>query len=338
MKILVAIDPSPHAREAIRFVKSVVWPKGTEIFLLHVIELKNAGLISPSGGPSSWDRVISHARGKLFTEAQQFLEQTKQDLQGQNALSIKTVVEEGLPGAEILKAAEDYQVDLVILGTRGLSKIKRFLLGSTSEWVMRDAPCSVLLVREKLSMVTMGKSGAKIILATDGSSGAGETVGMLSLLTCKTPPKVTVAHVVARPAYLEGWYWGKGKAEFQQLAKQLLETARENGADHLEEISQRVKELNMKVDPVLRTGDPAEEILKLAERLNVKLIMVGSKGFKDGKPIPLGGIVKKIARHAHCSVWLTRPGRSEKKDKSVPTPGLQDRTSRETTIKSQVFL
>ncbi len=311
MKILVAIDPSPHAREAIRFVKSVVWPQKTEIFLMHVIELKHAAPFSPSDGPSSWDRVISQARGKLLTEARNFLEQTKQDMNGQNSLTIKAIVEEGLPGAEILQAAENYQVDLVILGTRGLSKIKRFLLGSTSEWVMRDAPCSVLLVREKLRMVTMGKTAGKIILATDGSSEAFHTVRMLGLLTCKTPPKVTVAHVVGRPAYLEGWYWGKGKAEFQQLAEKLLEKARENGVGHLEEISQRVKKLNMKADPIIRTGDPAEEILKIAEKTKAKLIMVGSKGFKNGKPIPLGGIVKKIARHAHCSVWLTRPGKSK---------------------------
>ena len=311
MKILVAIDPSPHAREAIRFVKSVAWPKNTEIYPRACGEGKHAAPFSPSDGPSSWDRVISQARGKLLTEARQFLEQTKQDLHAQKSLIIKSVIEEGLPGMEILQAAEDYQVDLVILGTRGLSKIKRFLLGSTSEWVMRDAPCSVLLIREKLSMVTMGKTAAKIILATDGSSEAFHTVRMLSLLTCNTPPKVTVAHIVARPAYLEGWYWGKGKAEFQQLAEQLLEKARKKGVDHLEEISQRVKELNMKADPILRTGDPAEEILKLAEKTKAKVIMVGSKGFKDGKPIPLGGIVKKIARHAHCSVWLTRPGKSE---------------------------
>ncbi|MGD9851585.1 MAG: universal stress protein [Nitrospirales bacterium] len=312
MKILVAIDSSPHAREAIRFVKSVVWPKNTEIYLMHVIELKHAAPFSPLDGPSSWDRVISQARGKLLAEARHFLDQTKQDMHEQHSLTIKSVVEEGLPGEEILTAAQNYQVDLVILGTRGLSKIKRFLLGSTSEWVMRDAPCSVLLVREKLSRVTMGKTASHILLATDGSSGACDTVGMLSLLTCKTPPKVTVAHVVARPAYLEGWYWGKGKAEFKQLAEELMAKAQEDGAQHLEEISRRVKDLNMKVDSILRKGDPAEEILKLAEKTKAKLIMVGSKGIKDGKPIPLGGIVKKIARHAHCSVLLTRPGKFEK--------------------------
>jgi hypothetical protein len=50
MKILVAVDPSPHTREAIRFVKSVDWPKKSEIYLIHAIELKNApSLISSDG-------------------------------------------------------------------------------------------------------------------------------------------------------------------------------------------------------------------------------------------------------------------------------------------------
>lgn len=51
MKILVAVDPSPHAREAIRFVMSVDWPKKSEIYLIHVIELKNALPLIPLDGP-----------------------------------------------------------------------------------------------------------------------------------------------------------------------------------------------------------------------------------------------------------------------------------------------
>ncbi|WP_447962666.1 universal stress protein [Nitrospira sp. Ecomares 2.1] len=311
MKILVAVDPSEHTQEAIRFVKSVDWPKTSEMYLIHVIEMKHASSLIPSDGPSSWDRVISEARGKLFTKAKGLLKQTQKEILEERAVTIKSLVMEGLPGAQILQAVEDYQIDLVILGTRGLSNVKRFLLGSTSDWVMREAPCSVLLVREKLSKVTMGKAAAKILLATDGSSVALNTVDMLGLLACKTPPKVTVAHVVGKPVYLEGWFGRKGKPAFKQLAGQFLEKSHKEAASHLEELSQRVKDLGMKVDTVLTKGDPAEEIVKIAERSKPRLIMVGSKGFKGGKPVPLGDVVRKIARHAPCSVFLIRPGRSK---------------------------
>ena len=312
MKILVAVDPSQHAQEAIRFVASVAWPKASVIYLIHVIEMKHASPLIPSDGPSSWDRVISQARGKMVTEARRFLEDTKKKMFEQSSFHIQPLIVEGLPGAEILQAVQDNQIDLVILGTRGLSNVKRFLLGSTSDWVMRDAPCSVLLVRKNLSKVTMGKNAAKILLATDGSAEAFHMVHMLGLLKCKTPPKVTVTQVVGRPAYLEGWYWGKGKAEFMQLAEQLLEKAEKDGAGHLEEISQQVKGLGLKVDTVLSKGDPADEVIKTAERVKAKLIIVGSKGLKGGKPIPLGGVVRKISRYAPCSVLVTRPGRPGK--------------------------
>jgi nucleotide-binding universal stress UspA family protein len=311
MKILVAVDRSEHAQEAIRFVKSVDWPKQSRIYLIHVIELKDAPPIMPSGGPSSWDRVIAQARGQLVTESKLFLEQTKKDMLKHCPLNIKPIVVEGLPGAEILQAVKDYQIELIVVGTRGLSKVKRFLLGSTSDWVMREASCSVLLVRGNLSRATKGKTAANVLLATDGSSGARNTVQMLSLLTFKTPPRVTVTQVVNRPAYLEGWYLGKGKAEFEQLAEQLQEKAQKDGARHLEDLGQMVKGLHMKVDTVLTKGDPAGEILKTAERLKAKLIMVGAKGLAGGKPIPLGAVTRKVFLYAPCSVLVARPGISQ---------------------------
>jgi nucleotide-binding universal stress UspA family protein len=276
------------------------------------MEMKDAPPIMPSGGPSSWDRVIAEARGQLVTEAKHFLEQMKKTILEQRPVNIESIVVEGLPGAEILQAMKDYQIDLIVVGTRGLSKVKRFLLGSTSDWVLREASCSVLLVRGKMSQTTMGKTAAKIILATDGSPDALNTVDALSLLTFKTPPKVTVTHVVAKPAYLEGWYLGKGKAEFEQLAEQLREKAQKDGAGHLEELGQKVKSLNMKVDSLLTKGDPADEILKTAERLKAKLIIIGAKGRTGSQAIPLGSIARKISRYAPCSVLVARPGTSQK--------------------------
>jgi len=72
-----------------------------------------------------------------------------------------------------------------------------------------------------------------------------------------------VTHVVDRPAYLEGWCWGKGKAEFKQLAEQLLEKAEKDGARHLEEICQKVKGLGLEVDTVLPKGILPTKLSKL---------------------------------------------------------------------------
>jgi nucleotide-binding universal stress UspA family protein len=309
MKILIAVDPSPHSQEAVQFVKSVDWPKNIEIYLMNIIEMKHAPPLLPSGGPSSWDRVIAEARGELFTEAKEFLEQTKKTILGRRSFPVHSFVREGLPGAEILQAIEEYQIDLIILGTRGLSNVKRFLLGSTSDQIMREASCSVLLVRKKLSRLTMGKTASNVLLATDGSSGARSMVHMLSLLNYKTSPKVTVIHVVGKPAFLEGWFWGKGKTELNQLGEQLQEKAEQEGIRHLEEISQKLQELSLNVETKLVTGDPADEIITTAEGVKAKLLIVGLRGIQEGKPMPLGEVVRKVSRYAPCSVLVTRPGK-----------------------------
>lgn len=53
----------------------------------------------------------------------------------------------GVADAEIITTAKDEQADLIVIGTHGFSGLKHFLLGSTAERVVRDAPCPVLTVR-----------------------------------------------------------------------------------------------------------------------------------------------------------------------------------------------
>jgi nucleotide-binding universal stress UspA family protein len=60
---------------------------------------------------------------------------------------VETVLREGLPPEVIVKEAEDRGVDLIIMGTRGLSGAKRVVLGSTAAQVVEWAPCPVLVVK-----------------------------------------------------------------------------------------------------------------------------------------------------------------------------------------------
>jgi nucleotide-binding universal stress UspA family protein len=54
---------------------------------------------------------------------------------------------EGHPAEEILKVATRQRAHVIVMGSRGLAGVKRFLMGSVSQQVVRHAPCSVLLVR-----------------------------------------------------------------------------------------------------------------------------------------------------------------------------------------------
>lgn len=58
-------------------------------------------------------------------------------------------VPEGPPGAEIVKVARQWQADLIVIGSHGRRGIRRALIGSVAEAVVRQAPCPVLVVRAK---------------------------------------------------------------------------------------------------------------------------------------------------------------------------------------------
>lgn len=64
-------------------------------------------------------------------------------------LAVDRAVASGSPAEEILRAAERQRADLVVMGSKGLTGLKRVLLGSVSRKVARHAPCSVLVVRSR---------------------------------------------------------------------------------------------------------------------------------------------------------------------------------------------
>ena len=59
------------------------------------------------------------------------------------------IVREGEPASAIVTAAQDYGADLIVLGTSGRGRLAEFVLGSTTEDVIRRAPCPVMVVRER---------------------------------------------------------------------------------------------------------------------------------------------------------------------------------------------
>ena len=87
------------------------------------------------------------------------------------------LVREGNPEEEILSAIHSHHIDLAVMGTRGISGIKRFFLGSVSEWIVQEGPCPVLVARGSDRLV---ERGVRILMATDGSLEAQGAVEFLN--------------------------------------------------------------------------------------------------------------------------------------------------------------
>lgn len=146
MNILVAIDDLNFAEAAAHVLIAQTKTANTEIRLLHVLDLYPAALAEKMGSEEYPNFIL--ARVAMREEASRFLAQTAEKLRTAGFQTSYSLEEDGRDTREIiLDYAEQWPADLVLLGSHGRKGLKRFLLGSVSEAVIRHAPCAVEIVR-----------------------------------------------------------------------------------------------------------------------------------------------------------------------------------------------
>jgi nucleotide-binding universal stress UspA family protein len=142
LKVLVAIDGSPAAEQALAMACTLLAGKETEVTLFHVIPRHL--IYGGKGGP-----VVAEAYDPAQEEAisRALLDGAERKAKDAGlGPTIKKEIAVGDPAELILKAAALDQTDLIIMGARGLNAAQRFLLGSVSTKVATHAPCAVLVV------------------------------------------------------------------------------------------------------------------------------------------------------------------------------------------------
>lgn len=139
--ILCPIDFSEDSRHAIERARELVEPGATGIRLMHVIE--------PTLSYNELSMGENHLAA-LDHRATHELAGWASDLAKVAPVPVTTAIDIGRPGARILAALDaDPTIDLVIMGSHGRTGIKRMLLGSVAEKVLRHATCPVLIERRR---------------------------------------------------------------------------------------------------------------------------------------------------------------------------------------------
>lgn len=135
--ILVALDGSELSERVIQTLRELQLQPATKIILSHVIPPPVSDLEVVADRPHSQSEEVPY----LHIEKQ--MESYQVNLPGESELEIVT----GDPAEEIIRLANIYHADLIVIGSRGLTGVKRILQGSVSSQVVEDAPCSVLVVK-----------------------------------------------------------------------------------------------------------------------------------------------------------------------------------------------
>ena len=143
MKVIVAVDGSPGAQHAVKSVAARPWPDGS---VFRVISVFDAVLPSNAAGGGIPREFRQRYREGAAAPARAAIARAATALRNAG-LAVDDRAVEGNPARAIVEHAGRWGADLVVLGSRGLTRARRFLIGSVASYVAANAPCSVEIVR-----------------------------------------------------------------------------------------------------------------------------------------------------------------------------------------------
>jgi len=152
-KILVPLDGSEHSLRALEIAIQMAKKFGGKITLIHVYSVTFGPVImpepttlTPPGFPVMTPAEVSKVAEAARKAGSSILADGEQKVKAEG-IQVETILKEGPTVQEIIKKAREDSFNLIVMGARGISKIKEILLGSVSDGVIRNTPCPVLVVK-----------------------------------------------------------------------------------------------------------------------------------------------------------------------------------------------
>jgi len=287
-KILCPIDFSPGSQRALRTAVKLALGGEAELVVAHAWHQPVLAHPGEMPFPASFieDMVVGEEAA---------LASAARDARDLGAPRVSSRFLTGVPWQRICAAAEeDPEVDLIVLGTEGRTGMKRLLLGSVAEKVVRHAPCSVLAVR--------GKNGTSrfhhILCPVDFSPSTRAAVDQAARLAEPGGLGITLIHVLEIPSRISG------APDFAEP----IEAVDRAATAHLEKLAAELRaRTKVPVATRIRVGSPGAQVLSLLDaEPTYDLVVVGSHGRTGLARALLGSVAERIVRHAGCPVFVAR--------------------------------
>lgn len=135
-KILVCCDGSKYSEKAIKLACDLAKNYASELTLIHVVDKTRKS-----------DILAGNEYTKILRRYAKVTLEKAQKIAKMEGFEPKIVTKEGNIGIEIIKYSKDYNTDLIVVGSKGLGAVLKFLMGSVSSKIANHSLCSVLIVK-----------------------------------------------------------------------------------------------------------------------------------------------------------------------------------------------
>ena len=291
-RILAATDFSKTSESALKWTSALALVHQAEVRLVHALLLPSHPTPYLPPAPS-FDQELQQKVASLLEEAADGLRT--------RGVKVSTDLAHGTASQAIIGACEEWQADLAVVGTRGLSGWQHLLLGSTAERVISAAPCPVLGIHPGDQVPS--RPIRKILIPTDFSDESRRAAEVtLDLLAPQAKGELLIAHGFRFTA--DYGLYGMGTP-----AQVYLDSIEESARRELESWTASLEARDWTVHTRLVAGAPYEVIARLAEEEGVDLVAMGTHGHGRVGGLLLGNTARRTLQHATCPVLTVRKTR-----------------------------
>ena len=250
--ILFATDFSPSAETAKMYVQALAKRYQSRVSLMHVVDLLGAFKTSDAGVSIDFFRRLG----------EESLGRLKKELDSEHIRAEAVLCEGTDSAAEILGAAQDRHINLLVIGTRGHKGVARLVLGSTAEELIHQAGCPILTIGPGVPPPQLPVSFQRIVYATDFSPEAAKACVFALSFAQDFGAHLYLCHVLPDPE-------GSGQMNDQELNDRFVSA--------LQRLVPDVAREWCEPECVLEHGFAADGILLLAQRVKADLIVLGTR-------------------------------------------------------------
>lgn len=277
--ILFPTDFSEHAKLALPHAINFAALEGAELHLLHVVVLHGPG--EGSAGPFAGEEEARAALDGLGQGASRVVHATRRAVAAAPA---------------ILDYADEHEVELIVMGSHGRRGLRRMLLGSVTEEVIRAGRWPVLTVHGDPEGGPTTTNYARILAPVDFSSSTAAGLQTAVDLAERFGAELELVHVVDVPILPE--LYGPITAPVVDVKR-----ATDRAAARLEELAAPLRE-RAAVSTDVRTGGAVHEILAAAE--GADLIVLPTHGYRGLDRALMGSVAEGVLRRASCPVMTIK--------------------------------
>jgi universal stress protein A len=288
--ILCPVDFSEQSRQALRWASAIAQHRGGEVTVLSVVE----PLLAQAAGIRLG---LDLARADVEPALREFVEATLPERERQ-AAHVRTEVALGHPegpSEAILEASRRRNAELIVMGTHGLGGVRKLLLGSTTEQVLRRTEWPVLAVPAGAvpppAAEQPGVHLKKILLATDFRESAMAASQWAADLASEISVPLVLAHVVEPVIVPSRWQALTAELEGDRIASAQRMLARLAASFP-----------NAQTDCVVSIGRPADTIASLAVQHDAGLVVMGLANRDDSPSRNPGAIAYRVLRIAQVAL------------------------------------